>query len=420
MSIHKSKGLEFPVVFVCGLGKKFNLRDSSEPVLMHRKIGLACDFTDIEKRVKRTTLSKNIIADRLKNENLSEEMRILYVAMTRAKEKLILTGGVKNLEKSCRKWALFSDSHEKTIPYMARKNAACFLDWICTAVSRHKDGEIIRDIGGTVSFGNGNGLFDHPSKWNIEIVRRKEAFLSEEADLNDESTIDDEIVEMDMDWKYGNEKMSHIPLNISIGDLKRILKNEEQKFPELKTPEFISKKSSRISSAQKGTATHSVMEYINFKKTSSYSDIETSVEEMTEKKLLLPEEAQAVDKQKILDFLNSDLGIRIKNADEINKEMPFVLTVSPYEIYKDDDFKDSKEIMLIHGIIDCYFKEKDKIVLLDYKTDISTDENEELFIKKYLTQLKVYAMAIKRACKKAPDEVYIYSFDLGRKIAVKL
>jgi ATP-dependent helicase/nuclease subunit A len=415
MSIHKSKGLEFPVVFICGLGKKFNVRDSSEAVLLHRKMGLACDFTDIKKRVKRTTLSKNIISDRLKNESLSEEMRILYVAMTRAKEKLIFTGTVKNVEKSCQKWALFADSNEKLLPYIARKNAYCYLDWICSAVSRHKDGEAIRDLGG-ISIMEGT-FFNHPSKWNVNTIRKKESLFIKECTLNEKS-IENKVPVIDMNWKYKHEDLSQVPSNISISDLKRMLKNEEQKFPALKEPEFISNKFKKISPAQKGTAMHSVLEYIDFRKNYTISDLNDCIGEMTERKLLLPDEAQSVDRLKIIDFLNSDLGERIRNADEVKKEAPFALSLAPYEIYKDENFRDSKEIILIHGIIDCFFKVKGKTVLLDYKTDMNRDENEEIFIKKYLTQLKVYAMAIERDIGRKPDEVYIYSFALGRKIAV--
>jgi ATP-dependent helicase/nuclease subunit A len=363
-------------------------------------------------------LSKNIISDRLKNESLSEEMRILYVAMTRAKEKLILTGTVKNIEKSCQKWSLFADGKEKILPYIARKSAVCYLDWICSAVSRHKDGEAIRDIGGNISFGNENGLFNHPSKWDVQTIRRSGQIYECES-VTDEESVEDAPYEIDMDWKYKCEDMSNIPSNISIGDLKRILKNEEQKFPALKEPKFISDKAEKLTSAEKGTVMHSVMEYIDFRKNHTFSSVKDSIDEMVEKNLLTSDEAQSADIDKILGFLNSDLGKRIKNADEVKKETPFALSLTPYEVYKNENFRDSKDMILIHGIIDCFFKEKEKTVLIDYKTDMSYDESEETFIKKYLTQLKVYAMAIERDCAKKPDEVYIYSFTLGKKITVR-
>jgi len=416
MSIHKSKGLEFPVVFICGLGKKFNLRDSSEPVILHKKMGIACDFTDIEKRIRRTTLSKNIISDRLKNESLSEEMRILYVAMTRAKEKLIMTGTVKSAEKSCQKWAVFSDGKEKLLPYASRRNADCFLDWIGAALSRHKKGEIIRDIGQTTAFANENGLYEHVSKWDVNIIRRSETTDIEAEKAEYETIEKTEPVNIDLHWKYENEAMENIPSNISIADLKAAQKSGSEKLSELKKPEFISGRKKSISAVEKGTAVHSVLEYIDFSKKHDVESVQKAIDEMTEKKLLSADEAKTVEAKKILAFLDSDLGQRIRSADEVKKEAPFAMSLSPFEIYQKDDYKASDEMVLIHGIIDCFFIERGKIVLIDYKTDISRDENEEVFIKKYLTQLKVYAMAIERTLGRKPDEAYIYSFALGHKI----
>ncbi len=185
MSIHKSKGLEFPVVFVAGCGKRFNLRDLNESILLHQDLGFGPDVVDLEKRTITSSLPKYAISRKLRLETLSEEMRILYVAFTRAKEKLILTGCVANIEKACAKWCRIADTHEEKLSYYDMQQAATYMDWLGPAVARHESALHIRMA--AAPWGDLNTIKDDSSQWEVRMWGKGAALFEKEAAAADES-----------------------------------------------------------------------------------------------------------------------------------------------------------------------------------------------------------------------------------------
>lgn len=429
MTVHKSKGLEFPVVFLCGMGNSFNKRDSAAPVLMHRKMGLACDFTDIDKRIERITVSKKILADKMKAESLAEEMRVLYVAMTRAKEKLIITGSVNNIEKKCSQWAFYENESDIKLPYYAVTGASDFLDWICMCVSRHRDGEEIREAAG-VDYAGGNAeLFGDSSKWKINLIakdsavdvnyKKKEEIDVEQKEKNKSAADNFEKI---MHWKYDYE---NIPANLYVSEIKRIAESENTDLKEemlyydknFKKPDFLTHEE-KLTSAQKGTAMHTVLENMNFRIKYTKKELSEFLSELEKKNIISESERKSVSISQLIKFVESDIYSRIIISDEIHKEQPFVMEVSPYEVFAEEEYKNYEEKILVHGMIDCYFKENDNIVLIDYKTDYVDFGHENELIEKYKIQLKMYKNAIERAKKQSVSEIYIYSLYLGNTIKV--
>lgn len=433
MTIHKSKGLEFPVVFVCGTGKQFNQNDLNKSVLMHQRLGLGMEYIDYENRVKYNTISRTVMRENIKRENLSEEMRVLYVALTRAKEKLILTGGVKDMDKMAAKWgANFRNKNTLLSVYDLQKSLT-YVDWIGAAMVRHRDGEIILDKAGITSMDNGSGLYNHKSVWNVNIISRHEAVnwinqsieqVEKEDENIEEIEIDSKKLQQYLTFSYEYENLTKLPANVSVSEIKRnhmpaiegVVESHPLKTDYRKPIQFTEK--NILDGSQKGTAIHNFMEHMDLTKEYTLEEILKEIENLKNKNLLTNEEAEVINQQKILKFVNSDLGQRLRKADEIYKEESFAMELTPYEIYGKDEYKEVSEGILIHGIIDCFFTEGEKVILYDYKTDYVADGTGQELLEKYKIQLEIYKRAIERITGKKVAETFIYSFYLDKVIAV--
>lgn len=430
MTIHKSKGLEFPVVFVCGLGKQFNQNDLNKSILMHQRLGLGMEYVDYENRVKYNTISKTVMREIIKRENLSEEMRVLYVALTRAKEKLILTGGAKDVDKMAARWSVnFRNKNRLLSVYDLQKNLT-YLDWIGAAMVRHRDGEVILDKAGIPSIDNGSGLYHHESHWEVNIVGRKEVvgwinpnpLLDElhEEEAKEEIGVDRQRIMKYLTFLYPQANLTTLPANVSVSEIKRnhtpVVEGVVEMHPlqaDYRRPKQLMEEKV-LSGAQKGIAVHTLMAHLNLRKVYTLEEISQEIEVLKNKNLLTPQEAQGINKEKILKFVNSTIGRRIRKADEIYKEESFAMELSPYEIYGKNDYKTADEGILIHGIIDCFFIEGGNAILYDYKTDYVADGTGQELIEKYSIQLKIYKNAIERIFGKKVVETFIYSFYLDK------
>ena len=396
MSIHKSKGLEFPVVFLCGTGKNFNLMDLNKNMLYHDELGFGPDFVDLEKRFSIGTLAKESIKKKMKLETLSEEMRILYVACTRAKEKLIITGAISNIQKAIEKWmSSASLDHNIILPSEVLKGRS-YLDWVGMALCQHNDGIKLRE-----AIGVSNEISkDDDSKWEINLWNKND--LVNRVDLEDikaddkyESnityvdSIDETIMEevnRRLAYKYPLKASTILKSNISVSDLKR--KNVEKNYDveeiykekAIITPKFIQERKG-LTSAERGTAVHFVMKKIDFNRVSSTKEIEEQLQELFEGEFLLKEELKAINPYKILNFFKSKLGIKMlelnDRGENIYREVPFYTEISSLEIDNtlDDKYKDEK--VRLQGIIDCFFEYNEDLILLDYKTDYVKDGDED-------------------------------------------
>ncbi|MBP7177063.1 MAG: helicase-exonuclease AddAB subunit AddA [Thermoclostridium sp.] len=434
MSIHKSKGLEFPVVFISGCGKRFNLMDMNKSVLLHHQLGFGPDLVDYKRRVSRPSALKKAIREKIRVETLSEEMRILYVAMTRAREKLILTGAVRNVEQSVNKWLRIAATHEQKLPAHAMISGSGFLDWIGPALLRHipKDGAeeeqntLLSHAAGSEFTGKRTA---DSSQWEIRLWSKWDVLSSSLSEVRealefpgwmglqgDMSTPSEHFNEVKrrLEWAYSFGKVNKTPAKVTVTELKRRFEADLAevtpllvKVPALvKKPMFLEEEKG-LSAAEKGTVLHFVMQHLDFEN----SDLQAQLETMVKRDLLTEQQAQTVSLEKIQRFLGSDLGGRMLSADKVFREVPFNMEIPCHEVFLDmveEEYKE--ETLLLQGIIDCYFEQPDGLVLLDYKTDAIPPAGITEIAARYRLQLNYYAQALGKLTGKRVKERYLYLF----------
>ena len=398
MSIHKSKGLEFPIVFLSGTGKQFNMQDLNQSILLHQDMGFGPKYINYERKIEYSTLAKEAIKLKSKTELLSEEMRLLYVALTRAREKLIITGIDKNLRKSLKNKSDLLEGNEsnKKISKFIVEKAKSYLDWL----------ELVT-------------LYDNRAKEIIEIFEHRpndivcENEETEEPKLKFETNkkIDENIEKM-LNWEYPKKELTKIEGKTSVS---KIVKPEEIKYEvEEIMPEFL-KEIQKPSSAEIGTVVHLVMQKLNPKEEYNIEKIRELLEKLLANKIITETQKDAIDEAKILKFTSSDIFKQMKNAKEIHKEKPFFINIPANQIYETK----MEDTILVQGIIDLYFiDENDKLILVDYKTDYVPEKNEEYLVEKYKGQLELYSKAIEEALNKKVDKIYIYSTYLEKEIKI--
>ncbi len=410
MSIHKSKGLEFPVVFVIGMGKGFNAQDTKSKVVTHPILGLGIDTVDPVKRTKAKGLMKKVIQRQLTLDMLGEELRVLYVAMTRAKEKLILTGKVKDYEKMRQGLELQPIQGDIPLNYSEVAKARSYYDWILPCVLKNPlqrpsyikvreilEDELIRaDVQEEVE-----EVFDYLELQQLQTQSFEEVPYYQ-------------MLKQQLSYTYPYEKEGEFTLKFTVSELKkRYVEEDGQPLiePEVtKVPNFIQEQSMKENKgAIRGTAYHRVMECIDFKREYEPQDVKAHIEQMVKEGKIEGEIASAINPDDVYLFLQSDIGKRMREADlrgKLFKEQPFVIGIPAMEIYG----VDSEEIILIQGVIDVYFEEDGKNVLLDYKTD--KVKTAQKLREKYAVQLDYYGRALEQLTGYKTNEKIIYSFTL--------
>ena len=431
MTIHKSKGLEFPVVFVADMGKAFNEMDARAQVIFHQKWGIGMDWMDLEKRVSYRTLSKMALADAIRMESLAEEIRVLYVAMTRAKEKLILTGTTKNLEKSLWKWSQAAESKGATLPLFRLRRAKTYFDWVMPAYLRHPACAVTPEaweVYDEIDFRFGEEM----SQWHFAVRTKEEVLktIDEEQKLAEEQkdyfegwenpgemTAEREEVFRILSWQYPYGLETKLPAKLSISEIKR--KYQEEMSGEVQTalrsirlPEKQEKKG--LTGAQIGTAMHTVLEECDLRKEYDRESLEELIDALVKQGRLTEEEAKAIRRKELLQFFRSDLAKRLRQAEYIETERTFSLLMQPKELFFGKAYENVTDAILVNGIIDCYFVENGTVILLDYKSDRIYDEEE--FRERYCIQLQMYKLALERALGLPVREAYIYSLAMGKEI----
>ena len=420
MSIHKSKGLEFPIVFVAGLGKQFNKQDTRGKILIDADLGIGTDYLDSEKRLKGPTLKKNVMKRQMELEALGEELRVLYVAMTRAKEKLVLTAAVKNLADRLEKFRHISLPGGQ-VPFTVLTGASCFLDWILMSMAG--GGVRIQVREETAAGQLGREISDQLTKKS-----RKEALLG----IDKEAVYDADaraVLERSFAFTYPYQADMVLNTKMSVSDLKKAGMEEElEEAAELSTlPVFMEKKEETLTGALRGTAYHRALELLDFtlgmqraeEQATEHQASEVPVTEkqiraqlrrFAEEKRMTKEAAECIWAADLAGLLNSSLGIRMRRAAKegrLSKEKQFVIGIPAREM---GDW-DSDERILVQGIIDAFFEEDGELVLVDYKTDYVTEA--ETLKARYQTQLRYYQRALEQMTGKRVKEVYLYSFRLG-------
>ena len=405
MSIHKSKGLEFPVVFVSGLGKQFNETELRGRLALHSSFGIGCDYVDTTLRLRQPSLLKKVIQKTSALENLGEELRILYVAMTRAKEKLILTGAVPNASQKLEAWQTLNVRAMETLSYSTLTKASSYLDWVLPALLQHsgKDCFLLRVL-------SAEDLLEESKEAKASDLWRVLEHPKEEPEAR-------HYLERVFSAEYPYEQEQAISGKVSVTELKKQTQlPEEHEGLELypvkeskgTVPRFRAAETT-MPGSMRGTIYHTFMENLDFHKKDV---LETQLEEWIKCGKMTRDEAAAVRISDIRRFLESDIGLRMERAEEggrLHREQPFVLGVPAHEIRS---CWQSEELVLVQGIIDAWFEEDDGIVIVDYKTD--RVRTMQTLAGRYHIQLEAYAKAVARLTGKTVKECGIYSFCLGR------
>lgn len=452
MSIHKSKGLEFPVVFLSSTNKQINLNDLNQNVLLHQEIGIGAKYIDYDKQVQYDTLSKLAIRNKIYIETLSEEMRILYVALTRAKEKLFITGLNKNYEENAQKMLeqvqRYKKVDEKINPILVKRYKK-YLDWILLVYQY--ENENIQDY---------VELYVHKKQEILGNLTKKEKEDNNVIEKLENTKIEKESlekIETILNYKYPNLIDTTIPTKTSVTAIKQLQnenrkvnsndnKSEERKeskanklnksnkensknaynevgdisiknieeITEFAKPKFlIDTKEEKITSAKKGTLIHMCLQRLNEKIDYDINKVNELIQELEMKKIITSKEAENINPNKILQFTKSNIWKELKEAKEIQKEKPFYINIPAKEIYEEE----TEENILVQGVIDLYYIDKfDKLKLVDYKTDYVENNDENQLIDKYRNQLELYSKALEESFRKKVDKKYIYSVYLGKEI----
>ncbi|MBQ9658647.1 MAG: UvrD-helicase domain-containing protein [Clostridia bacterium] len=403
MSIHKSKGLEFPVVFLVNTAQQFNQQDIKENILLHSDLGIGVKYIDYDKKIEFDTLSKKAIANKLLLENLSEEMRILYVALTRAKEKLYITGRINGTEKKLgdieSSVERYPKLQNKINPILIKK-CKSYLDWLLTVYTYNK-----KELEEICSL----EILPKNKVLKNEITKNEKVDVIEKLNSIESKKDKYEEVRKILEFEYKNKILSTIPTKTSVSKIKI---QEEELDISFSKPKFLSEdEQETISAAQKGTLVHLCMQKLDNRKEYTKQGIVELIEHLKNQKIITQKEAESINVQKIYQFTLSPIYKRIKNAKQIYKEKPFYINIPISELYDED--VDGK--ILVQGIIDMYFiDEDDKLVLLDYKTDYVEIGKEDKLIEKYRVQLELYQRALEDALGRKVDEKYIYSTGLNK------
>jgi len=430
MSIHKSKGLQFPIVFVAGMGKQFNTQDLKSKIVLHSEFGVGPEYIDSKLRTKVPTLLKKVIQKKVQIENLGEELRILYVAMTRAKEKLIMTGYLK----------AGRELTQKVFSFYQLMSANSYLDWVLPAMINRMDdisNHMIKD-GMVITIRNQADFTGEELIKQIFVEHDKEEFLSTKDDEIYDPSAREEI-KTRFNFIYPYQKDAGLKGKMSVSELKKIgqlidedqsevlfgrpaqrelMSNHNDEVEDATIPNFIRQKEI-VSGTDRGTLYHKVLELIDLAKTHNKEELIAQLHDMVRRGQIKESDIELLNLDYINGFLQSEVAARMcraKAMGKLYKEKQFVIGIKASEVKKE---LDSEELILIQGIIDVFFEEDGELVLLDYKSDIVKDQGEELLIKRYQVQLDYYQRALEQMMKKKVKEKIIYSLHLGKEIRIK-
>lgn len=422
MSIHKSKGLEFPVTFVAGLSKRFNMQDVNKSLIVDMDLGLATDYVNPEKRIRNKTLRRMALARKMQEDNLAEELRILYVALTRAKEKLILTGVMENAAKQ---WEVMKLRKKKQLSYLDFAEAGSFQDFLLPVLGQ-------TDI--KVSVVEADDLDAEGRKEQIGLLDRKLVLerIARQADRTGEdfeglNLKSPDVLRERFAYQYPYKALEKLYTKTTVSELKiaAMAEKDEEAYHTFEEKEVVPyvpafrREKAEVSGTVRGNAYHRVMELLDFEAVlGSKQNRREALEDFLLKEKacgrLSEEYFQAVRQDKILRFLESDLAQRMWAASrqgKLYREQPFVLGIEAKRLT--EEFPEDEKV-LIQGIIDVFWVENGQIVLLDYKTDVI--QSVQALTGRYGVQLEYYEEALTKLMTMPVKEKVLYSFYLEQYI----
>lgn len=398
MTIHKSKGLEFPVVFLCDYSRRFNNRDTMKAVLVHPELGCGSKVTDTRLGVKYPSLAYNAIKQRLTREMYSEELRVMYVALTRARERLYVTAALNDPEK---KLSELSSRLSLPMPAKLLSNVSTPFDWLIYA------------------------HLASPDKLGCSIVPTAGQEGSEEKTLVTAPA--DPAVEAELarrlSFVYPHSHAESLPSKITATELKgaaeedneavSIAPRERRPFT---LPDF-ARRDKKPSGAERGTATHLVLQYMDFSRAADVEGVEQEIERLRSQRFISDRDASAVDAKAIAELFASPLGERLLSAKELHREFKFSLLCPAEELYPDA----AGESLLLQGVVDCYMAEPDGLVIVDYKTDyVKTAQQLQERAAFYAGQVRAYAKALERIEGKRVKECVLYFLSAAKAVSIKI
>ncbi len=422
MSVHKSKGLQFPIVFLCGCGGRFNMELRSAPVLLHTALGLGLRRREAERRIEYPTLAQSVIRRVLWREQLSEELRVLYVALTRAEEKLILTAAVRDPARTLDTYRRCTDPADCSPRALLGESRV--LGWLLRALTAE-----LGEDGRT-----------REGDWRLVIADGAEPEASVPEEPMPEASVPEEPEACAgtwsgeaLGWRYSYEDAVRIPSKLTATELSRGIPglDDAEELPPLreelsraagenpdavrrwKRPQFIEKRG--LSPAERGTALHMAMQFGRYERMLTRFDCREELSRLVREAYLTQEQAEAVSEEKILRFFHSELGQRLRRSPEVRREFKFSLPVSP-ELYTEGPSALKKPVpggdsVLLQGVIDCFFLEDGEYVIVDFKTDAGTPPARAM--AHYRPQLEAYAHAVARITGRPVRECVLYLFSTG-------
>lgn len=446
MTVHNSKGLEFPVVILLGLSGKINHWDYTGDIIVDKNYGLASRYINPVERVKAHTLQSAALANEIKRRSYSEEMRVLYVALTRAEQKLILIGNTDKKESIIKRWSEVEGLDDVVLPEDARLKSTNVMDWIGKAIYRH------RDFDGDVPIPQSNSkIYGHPAHFKIDFISQGDlaAKLLEETDAD-----------VPLDWYQqlksgrGIEKNPQVDLAIglmtarydyplatqttsyqSVSEIKRVFEDPDMEnllqldaseplgqnryvIDELERPNFIAE-TTVASPAEIGMATHLLLQSLDFSQKPALSDVQATMSQLVEERRLNRQVAERIRIDSIMNFLETELADRmVENFDSLEREVSFSLKLPANRIFSNIN---AGEDILVHGIADGYFEEDGELVLFDYKTDAIQrfgGRGIEIMLEKYQGQVNLYDLALENILGKRVKESYLVLLDTNQIVQV--
>ena len=433
LTVHKSKGLEFPVVFVAALSRQFNLQELGQDFLLHKELGIGPKFIDTELRIIYPTLPWFALKKRLHLESLAEEMRILYVALTRAEQKLVLVAATRDMGAKVEQWEQQAREHDLLLPLFERGAARSFVDWLGPALLRHPQAEVLRELAREPQQLH---IFSaEPSAWHVQIISAASLYTAETAfqekaatntmkQLSELALLEpvatslnwEQEVARRLEWSYPYRAATNQFAKLSVSTLQRMQNagfqgvdggkprwSESDQLNLESRPRFMAKAEPGV--LEQGTAYHIVMQCLDLQQQLDERAIVQQLEQMVKREQLTAQDREMVDPRLIASFFENQLGQRLVAARQIWRELPFTLTLPATQLIP--HWQGAEEQIFIQGVIDCLFQEDDGLVLIDYKC-IGDKVDAEAPRERYRLQLYYYSHAIEQIRKEPVKETYLY------------
>lgn len=450
MSIHKSKGLEFPVVYLSGLGKQFNFMDSHATVLMHADLGIGMDSVDVKMRSKTPTQLKRAIANQMTLETLSEELRVLYVALTRAKEKLVMTalGKADKWRDKCVNALKDDNGH---LVYTTLSKSKSYIEWILPALVGHRCFDSLEEYYQLENLKD-TWCYQDESRIDIQIITPANLVEEELENRIGQMINQDQLLQMDVNdtvneglakeietrfsYEYPYKNLASIPVKMTVSELKKT--GDEEPGHELffepdivpLIPKFMQEEVESVQGAARGTVYHRIFECLDYQMISDMNTepdenarrqevvkkLQEQVETMSKTGKIASSDISCIRLRDFVEFLDSPIGKRMQQAalkGKLRREQPFVIQIPASDA---DSSWAGEETILVQGIIDAFFEEEDELVIVDYKTDRVHDKTGAELVEKYQKQLQYYEKALRQLTGKDVKERVIYSVTLRRSI----